>query len=119
MLSVLPLDDTCEDANVPDVVSYRFQSASASPSTLQDVPVETVMPVSLARIYFVLAQTKFGSNLLDANSDSVQLGRDLISGLRQGGLENVPYVCYLAVQDSLSFTVCNIVLAVKVSIDSY
>ena len=77
------------------------------------------MPGSLARICFVLAQTNFGSNLLDAKSDGVQLGRDLISGLRQGGLENVPYVCYLTVQESLSFTVCDIVLAVRVSIDSY
>ena len=77
------------------------------------------MPRPLDRISFVLVKNKFGSNLLDANSDGIQLGRDLISGLRQGGLENVPYVYYLAVQDSLPFTVCNIVLAAGVSIDSY
>ena len=33
-LSVLLLDPKCEDTNIPDIVSYRLQSASASLSSL-------------------------------------------------------------------------------------
>ena len=77
------------------------------------------MPHPLARIYFVLAQNYLGNNLLDVIADGIQLSRDLISGLLQRSLENVSYVYYLAVQASLPFTVCDIVLAAGVSIESY
>ena len=77
------------------------------------------MPRPLAGVCFLLVQNYLGSNLLDANSDGIQLSRDLISDLRQRSFDNVSYVCYLAVQDSLSFTVRDIMLAAGVSIDSY
>ena len=69
------------------------------------------------RSYFVLAQYHFGSNFLDAALDGAQLSRNLVSDLRQGGLEGFPYACYLALQGPLSLTGCDIVLAARVSAD--
>lgn len=77
------------------------------------------MPRSLARVCFVLDRNYLGGNMFHASSDCKQFSRDLVSGLRQRGLESVPNFCHPVVQDSLCFTVCDIVLTVGVSIDNY